>query len=96
MHANPITAARAAYWTEEPTAAALLLDCAANPPRRVSHVDRYAVSCDHWQEYSRRDPRVKALLDLWEAAFTAAEAAGQDAEPVLSLTPDVAIERSVT
>ena len=95
MHTNPITAARAATWADMPDAAALLADCAANPPRRVSHVDRYAVSCDHWSEYSRRDLRVKALIDLWEAAFTAIEAAGLDAEPVLSLTPDVAIERAV-
>jgi hypothetical protein len=82
-------------WIDAPEAAALLADCAINPPAIRHHVDRYAMTADHWTEYARRDPRVKALHRLHDEAFEAASQVSREAiERVMDLSVDVAIENA--
>ena len=84
-----------ATWADLPEAAELLASCAVNPPARKHHVDTYAITADHWSEYSRRDPRVARLWRLWDEAFEAAVAAGHDGGDVLRLTPEQAIRAAL-
>lgn len=92
------TPTRPRLWTALPEPSALLASCAANPPRRVHHRDVYAISADEWSEYSRRDPRVSRLIELWDEAFNAIPD-GPDyrvrAGAVLEMTPEKAIGEAV-
>jgi len=52
-------------WTRRPKAAALLADCAANPPVEIVKRDRFG---DTWTVYNPRDVRVRKLADLYANA----------------------------
>lgn len=77
-------------WTRERRAAALLASCAAFPPMKHLHRDRFG---DTWETYSKRDERVRKLHELYANAQP--ELDSDDWREWLSLTPDAAISAAV-